>query len=225
MSKIPRNITSFRIPRGQLEDRINLNVNSAKKKYRTIVPLRNIVEATEIVLMREELLKTLIRSVPIKDTDNKPYENSQIDLYRIQPRGLHVGQTFVYQGKINTILSNLGLRFRGYSNLGVSEMMPSVVFGRDNEGEKVLALYVPPIIEHHKEGPILLDGLHRCFLCETVGASTLAIHIINPSEDIPFDPIRWEKIQYVKDKPEQTKWYNNLKKELFRDLNYVAIDG
>ncbi len=225
MSKIPRNITKFRIPREKLEDRIDLRINSGKKKYRTIVPLRSIVEAREITLMREKLLKKLISSVPIKGTEIKPYENSPIDLYRIQPRGLHVGQTFVYQGKINTILSNLGLRFRGYSNLGVSEMMPSVVFGRDNKGEKVLALYVPPIVEHHREGPILLDGLHRCFLCETVGASTLAIHIINPSEDIPFDPFRWEEIQYAQEKPKQKKWYRNLNSKLFRDLNYVAIDG
>ena len=225
MNPIPRNKTRFRILRSELEDRINFHINSGNKNHQTIVPLRSIAEATEITLMSEALFKTLMRSVPIKNTKRKPYANSEIDVYRIQPRGLHVGQTFVYQGKINTILSNSGLRFQGYTSLGVSEMMPSIIFGKDHEDEKVLALYVPPIVEHHKEGSILLDGLHRCFLCETVGASTLAIHILNPSEEIPFDPFRWDKIQYVQEKPEQGNWYKNLKKELFRDLNYVAIDG
>ena len=88
-----------------------------------------------------------------------------------------------------------------------------------------MALYIPPLVENCKEKPVLVDGMHRSYLCLAAGTTITAVHLIDVQSPLPFDPINWRQVNIVQERPLIEERYKNLQKEYYRDLGYVGIDG
>ena len=217
----------FKISREQLEERLQTDLHRNFLGYDTIIPLRNVVLVDHLALFRQEVLERLIKNIPLRSEGEKifPYAESRIGTHGIEPKGLMIGQTFVLESKILSIMSNMEKIFEDYVTTGLSKMLPVQVYGQDIEGKKVMAFYVPPIIERHGDKDILLDGMHRSAICSSAGTTICPIVISNVSYPLPFDPITWKEVELVKEKPPIEKRYVNLRPELFRDLGYVGIEG
>ena len=95
----------------------------------------------------------------------------------------------------------------------------------DYRGEKVIAFYIPPIIESHYGLDVIIDGIHRSRICSSAGTTINIVRIRDGNIELPFKPITWSECEIVKEKPPIDERYHNLRKELFRDLSYVGIDG
>ena len=89
---------------------------------------------------------------------------------------------------------------------------------------KVLAHYVPPIIEENYDST-LLDGVHRSFLIKNVGTTSEAIIIKDVKIRFPSIPQDWSLVNFVDTKPPRETRYKELNTSLFRDLKKVGIDG
>jgi len=83
----------------------------------------------------------------------------------------------------------------------------------------------PPIIEIHGDGVALIDGIHRSYLCGSAGTTVNAVHINRVEAPLPFEPVGWNEASLVDNKPSIDKRYFGLRKEYFRDLGIVGIDG
>lgn len=137
-----------------------------------------------------------------------------------------IGQRFILKSKLLSIMSSLGHGvFSNFVAKGISKMPPAKVYGLDYEGNKVLAFYIPPILEIHGDTVAILDGIHRSYLCGSAGTTINAVHINGVSAGLPFDPISWRESHLEDEKPPIDQRYKNLRKDLFRDLVVVGIDG
>ena len=217
----------FRILREQLEERLKINLHQNFEGYNAVIPLRDVVEIEHVALFRQEVLEELIKNIPLRNNENAifPYAEAKIENYGVEPKGLMVGQTFALEGKILSIMWNMGKVFENYVMKGISKMPPVQVYGKDADGQKVMAFYIPPIVERHDNRDILLDGIHRSMICSSAGTTICPIYISKVLSPLPFEPISWKKIRIVKEKPPIQERYVNLQPLLFRDLGYVGIDG
>ncbi|MBU1632075.1 MAG: hypothetical protein KKA58_01200 [Nanoarchaeota archaeon] len=217
----------FRIEREDLEDRLKINLKEDISHFKTVIPLRDIRIIEHMAFVRTEILEALIKSIPLRREEELifPYSNSQIQIYGVEPKGIDVGQTFVQSSKVLSIMKNMTAAFEAYATKGISKMPPAQIYGRDTQDNPVMAFYIPPIIEHHNGGGVLLDGMHRSYICSSAGTTVNAIHIKNIGNALPFSPITWKKVSLVDEKPPIDERYKNLQKNLFRDLSYVGIDG
>lgn len=215
----------FCIERENLEDRIQAHLDG-NISFNKIIPLREIREITQISFLRKKIFEALIRSIPLRgDKAVFPYAHAVIDMYGIEPKALKVGQTFVLKSKLLNIMSDLNRFFKDHITKGLSKMPPAQIYGLDSEGKEALAFYVPPIVELHNYEGALLDGMHRSYICSSAGTTICGVHIKNISAPLPFDPITWEDVSLVDIRPIIEERYVNLKKEYFRDLGQVGIDG
>jgi hypothetical protein len=216
----------FDIPLEQVEDTIKIRVNGDCAGYDRVIPPRALVEVRNIWFLKRTVFKALVRHIPLRGNSQAfPYRDAEIDIFDIEPRGFDIGQTFVLERKILDIMQNLeGKLFSNFCTTGISSMPPVQLYGLDSEGRKAIAFYIPPIVEIHKV-PVLIDGIHRSYLCKAAGTTVHAVHISNVSEQLPFDSVFWEDCVLVKEKPEREKRYRNLKMDYFRALNAVGIDG
>lgn len=83
----------------------------------------------------------------------------------------------------------------------------------------------PPLAEEILNGVVLFDGIHRNYLCGSIGSTLNTVHISEVDEDLPFSILRWKDAILCNTKPPISERYQGLKKEFFRDLSYVGIDG
>ena len=67
--------------------------------------------------------------------------------------------------------------------------------------------------------------MHRTHICGSVGSAIKAVHISKVGIKLPFKPINWKDIKLVTKKPNIDNRYMYLKKDMFRDLSAVGIDG
>jgi len=218
----------FRIPRPELEKRTGIDLNGRFRDYSMVVPFRDMGQVDHLAFMTEEGIDKLIRAIPLRgDKRIKPYEDSQIELYCREPKGILLSQRFVLESKLLNLMSSFcdANLFRGFITKGISDMPPAIIYGRDTEDEKVLSLYLPPIVEQRSEGDVLLDGTHRCYICRSVGSSAYMIHVKGVPASYPTTPVTWDECQLYSEKPDTSVRYKGLNKNLFRDLNYVGIDG
>lgn len=218
---------SFRIESAVLEERLQYSLPVMISEKMPIIPLRDISEIKTAAIMRKDFLEALIKAIPLRSDNSKefPYGSSAIDVYGVEPKGVEIGQTFVLSSKILGIMSGMTLIFRDFVMKGLSKMPPLIVYGSDLEGNSVTALYVPPVIEHHQAASVLLDGMHRSYICRAAGTTVNAVHIFNVSVPLPFEKISWDAVSLLDQKPPIEKRYHNLNRLLFRDLGYVGIDG
>lgn len=217
----------FEIPREALEDRLNLSLRAVTDGYDHIVPLRDVVVIEHMVAFQKQALFALIRSIQVRQEDEQvfPYKESEISIYRIEPKGLYPGQRFVLKQKILGIMGSLENRFSSHFADGISKMLPQVIYGRTAEDRKVMAFYVPPIVEKHNGKEAVIDGIHRNYICRSAGSTITAIVLSKVSVPLPYTPISWEDVKLVESKPPIAERYLDLRPEYFRDLTGVGIDG
>lgn len=109
---------------------------------------------------------------------------------------------------------------------GIYDLGAFVLTGLDAQGNHCLAYYLPPIIEQHKKGLIIMDGIHRNFINRSHAIN--AIIIDNVKIPFPCSHHSWKEIQVIplKNKPKDIKKrYFDINSDLFRDLKYLGIDG
>lgn len=226
MSKEKLNL-DFDIPLEQLEDRIKTKMNG--RGHNRVIPPRALEEITDISLIPEHVIKALIHNIPLlhKKSGERvfQYEDSEIKIYRRSPKGFFIGQTFISTKKLLSIMFNFENKLERFNIEGVSKMPPYIFHGSDINGEQALGIYLPTIIEIQEANAVLLDGIHRSFNCKSAGTTINAIHINYVKLPLPFDIIEWDGCSPLDHKPPKAERYLNLKKELYRDLGYVGIDG
>jgi len=219
---------AFCIPREELEDRLHVSLDGRQNGgYHAIVPLREIVSIDDISVFKVEVLNALVRNIPLRSPEGivYPYADARIQQFRTEPGGLYVGQTFVLDAKVLSIMHNLRGCFESHCMPGLSKMGPVQVYGVTKSGDRAIAIYVPPIVEKHGDHSVILDGIHRSYICRSGGTTITAIHVSNVGAPLPFDPIQWSSVNMVHAKPPIEERYVNLRRELFRDLTTVGIDG
>lgn len=215
----------FDIPLDKLQDTIHVALNGDMQGYDRVIPPRGLARVHDISLLRDETVLAIVRNISLRGTKIYPYGDAEVKIFRAEPHGFDIGQTFILEGKILGIMQNLeGKLFSGFSTRGVSKMPPVKFYGEDAEGKKAIAIYLPPFIEH-QERTALIDGIHRSYLCGAAGTTINALHIYGVSQPLPFDPISWKGASLVKEKPPKDERYVNLRTDLFRDLSSVGVDG
>ncbi len=208
---------SFRIDRKEFKNRTNIEIYA---EY--IIPFRDLEKEHigRIEVMKKETLDRLLKSIPLVNGEY-PYKDSVIKVGRINPSLVYIGQTFVQKNKLEAIIT-LGNDFTNLMYSGLSKLNPLIIY--DKKGE-FASFYIPPIIEVNSKY-VLLDGIHRSFIAKSIDATINAIIIDNVSSPLPFSYDHWEMIRLVEEKPKDIMdRYLSLKKEFFRNLKFVGIDG
>jgi len=216
----------FEIELSCLEDKIHRKINGDFKDYNKIVSSRDIVNLHEVSFLTEGVLTDLIQNIPLRNSSHLPYRNSKIEVYRSEPKSYTIGQSFIDSRKILSLMGNLENNLlNSFFCKGISQLLPLKLYGINKNGEKVISLLIPPIIEHHDEKGVLIDGMHRSYICNCSGSSINGVHIYDIDAPLPFSPINWKHVKMVDIKPPKEERYKELKIEFFRDLGSVGIDG
>ncbi len=199
------------------------------ENIKKVVPLRSLRRIDSIALMKNTLLLKLIRQIKTDDNRAFPFANSTIDLVKIDPKQVKVGQKFVYREKYIDMIENLPRVFDGFSiGPGFSNLGALIVFGTDQSRNCCLSYYIPPMVERHKNDLIVMDGFHRNFLTRQMGATLITVVLENINTPFPCSPHFWDETKTIPlgDRPQDVnKRYFDLNKNLFRDLKYLGIDG
>ena len=216
----------FDFPLDEIERIIGVTINGDSGGYERVVSPRALIQVHDISLLREDVVRGIVGSVCLRGTNKLPYLGCEMSIFRSEPYGFKVGQTFILEDKILGIMENLeGNLLSGFPTRGISKLPPLKIYGQDAERRKVIAFYLPPIVEHHDGRAVLIDGMHRNYICSSSGTTINAVHIYSPNYPLPFDPITWKDTKVVKGKPPKDQRYINLRTDLFRDLGSVGIDG
>ncbi len=215
----------IRIAREDLEERIGTKINGESGGYNLIVAPTEIIQVEEISLLDEKTLKSIVKAIKLRGTEIYPYQNSEVRIYSAEPRSYLVGQLFVDSRKILRILNNLDGILNNNFGIGITKVPPIKIYGQTATQEKALALLIPPLIEHHQNQGILIDGTHRSYICANLGIPIRGIHIYDINSPPPFIPAKWEEVKQVEIKPPKEQRYKQLIPELFRDLSFVGVDG
>lgn len=202
--------------------------------FRTSEGISHIVAPTDLkkILMVNAMPLNYLHQLLAKigtlgDADNKIYANAKIELECVDPNILVLGQKFVYRKNYTAILENFHNLFTEFAMpRGISKLTPYLIIGEDTNDRYVLAHYLPPIVEIHEDKLVLLDGVHRNFIAKQSGTNPETIIIKDVKTPFPCTPKPWKEIKVVQTKPEKIEdRYFDLKKELFRDLKGIGIDG
>lgn len=219
----------FDIPLESLEETIRHKINGNLTGYNSIIPLRDLSEVHEVLDFNQKVFTSLIRKIPLRSSSGEkiyPYEESNIRVFELDPKALKIGQRFVLESKLLSLMSSFS---RGplseFILGGISRMPPKKVYGIDKEGRKVMAFYIPPFVERHNESAVLIDGIHRSYICGSSGSTINLVYIKNINSPLPFSPIEWKETKLCNEKPPIDQRYDSLNKEFFRDLGAVGIDG
>ncbi len=216
----------FRLPRENIEERIHHHLDREKEQYREVVPLRTLKNIEQLTFMTRELLTALLQHIPLRRNGELifPYQRTIPQVYHLDPQSMQIGQTFLLESKLLDLMSNMRSVFGTYLIKGISHMLPAQVYGVDHTDQKVMAFYIPPFVENG-ENLVLVDGMHRSYLCLAAGTTITAVHLTNVQSPLPFEPINWQEVKIVQERPPIEERYKNLQKEYYRDLSYVGIDG
>ena len=196
-----------------------------------VVSMRAIKTVLGVQAMPRAYLEQLLRSVTlIGDRSCRPYEKSEIRLVRTDPRGVTVGQTFLERRKYLNFLEGFTSIFDGFClPRGISKITAMIILGRTEQGELVLAHYIPPIVEDgnggSRNGHRLIDGIHGSFVVKEAGTTIESVVIRGVEAPLPFEPKEWKEVQIVDEKPPAEERLFGSRLELFRDLKFSGIDG
>lgn len=214
------------INRSVFQERTGLALPTISSEISLIVPLRDIVEITNLQIMPAPYLEKLLRSITLEgDSTINPYKNSEIKRARIDPSILHVGQTFVERGKYQRLIETLSSLFGDFCvNRGFAKCTALIISGKIFNGTEAVAHYLPPIIEMHNGNHCLIDGVHRNYVTMSIGTTIESI-IISGTLPPPCDFSPWDKINIVEEKPPRELRFRNLLTYNFRNLAWSGIDG
>lgn len=201
-------------------------INSLKK----IIPLKNLTEVKAVIPLKKKFFEQTIRNITTLDKKEKPFKSSEINLIKVYPNQLKIGQKFVYRENYQKLIEQMPAIFDDYLICsGVCDLGAFALTGLDAEGNHCLAYYLPPIIErHYKKGPVIMDGIHRNFINRQIGHTLNAIIIDKVKTPFPCSFHSWDEIEIIslKNKPKNIKErYFDINPDLFRDLKYLGIDG
>lgn len=193
-----------------------------------VVPLRGVKKISCVVPMSTAILNHILRKM--KTLGGRPvFEDATFELGRVDPSHLMVGQKFVYRETYQSLLEDMPRIFGGFViHSGISDLGAYFIFGEDDKGTRVLACYLPPLVEKHGGYDVVMDGIHRNFITKQMGTTIGAILISHSSFPFPCGLRPWSEVQVIslKDKPADINdRYFELDKGLFRDLKYLGIDG
>lgn len=201
------------------------NLNAITK----ILPLRNIKEIRSLIPITQDMLLYLLRQM--KTLDNRPvFPDAAIQMVKIDPHHLKIGQKFVYRENYQKILEEVPDIFNHFliSAGGLGDLGAYFIFGFDENNSYSMACYTPPFIERHGSNLIIMDGIHRDYIAKQSGLTLNAILIDNVALPFPCAAKDWSEIKVISldDKPKNIEErFFDLKKGLFRDLKYLGIDG
>lgn len=217
----------FSIPLEELEERIGHSFSLNRKKYNLIQSLKDVAYIHQISLLRENELRSLLRSIPLQsDRSVFPYQEAKISFFSVSPHSLAVGQTYVQKDKILNLLSKAPTLFGAYVISGISVVPPLMVYGESPNHKNILAFYMPPLVEKHDSLPVLIDGLHRSIIAHAAGTTISSLHLDRIDAPLHFIPsVAWDSLQFVDAKPPLEKRFQGLNMNYFRDFSYVGIDG
>ena len=216
---------SFELERTPLEERLGIKCTLDLTGYNKIIPLKEVATIDGISLLGREFVQAMIRAVPLK-LDQEiilPYQKADFQIYEAAIEQFKVGQKFVLEDKILNMVTRIRGKFQDFFTTSISQMPPLQIYGRDCDGNKVLAFYLPPVVENHEGISSVLDGTHRCFLNLAAGSTVKVLHLYNIGSPLPYDPVTWEEVKLVKGRPTIQERYNNLEMSLFRDFGAVGI--
>ena len=214
---------------GTFERRTGIKANEASVwgEADRIVSLRQLTERLDIRVMSDDYLGRLMSSVTLAgDSSCHPYAGCLIERYQIDPRMSKVGQTFVERKKILALHERFDRIFDGSGVLpGIANKGAYIILGRTAEGDRAIAHYLPPIVEHFKNRHLVLDGIHRFSYVAGAGTTIEIVKIEEPTAPFPCDPRKWTEVTAVDEKPPKEQRFFGLRPELFRDLKHIGIDG
>ncbi len=191
-----------------------------------VVSLRDIERVRHILVMRTDYLESLLANVVLEgDREKRVYLGCEIERMRIDPTQLMVGQTFVQRSKYRAILENLPNIYRGFQINHGAKCTALIFYGVTKQGDFGVAHYIPPLIERHNDHLVLLDGVHRNFVTKGAGTTIESIVISGIKTPFPCDPVSWDCVRPVDEKPPRNERFRNFNQNLFRDLQFVGIDG
>lgn len=209
--------------------RTGIDINTQllfEEKIMAIVSLRDLAQVRCVQVMPSTYLRRLVESVSlVGNNDVRPFAGCKISRVRMDPRMLLVGQTFVENSKL-LALDDFEHIFSGHDvPFGISKKGSFLIYGVDNEGQTVLAHYLPPIVEWTGGRHRLLDGLHRCYHTMTSGTTIEVLKIHHVTAAFPCESMTWQSVERVNEKPPKEKRFFGLQEDLFRDLKFIGIDG
>lgn len=193
-----------------------------------IVPLRHIKFVESVVPISKDLLACVISKMTTLD-GTPVFTEAETQLCKIDPNYLRIGQRFVYRENYQSLLEELpSLLSHFLISTGINDVGAYFIFGTDRDGLEAMACYLPPLVEEHSFGLVVMDGIHRSYLTKQMGATMYAILITNVGAPFPCAAKSWGEARVISltDKPKEIRdRYFDLNKGLFRDLKYLGIDG
>jgi hypothetical protein len=218
------------LPIEQIESFVGIKIPRPSRDYDRIISPRDLKEILCISPFEVSLFERLIRKIPLRNSEEEiyPYENANIRVFSSSPKSFDVGQKFVLESKVDSIIKgegSLNSLLNKFYMPSLPEMVPSIFYGLDYNGNHALAFYSPPIGEIHNHHPTIIDGIHRTWLVLKIGGNVNSVQISNVSKPLPFNPICWNDCRLVSEKPIKNERYNNLNPSYFRDLSKVGLDG
>lgn len=191
-----------------------------------VVSLRDLTKIDSIVIMSKEYLSMLLCAVTLAgDATVRPYKACRIEIRRLDPRGMSVGQTFVQRSKLLSFLEQFDTHMRDHwVTGGIAKLMPFIAFGVSRAGVPAIAHYLPPIVElrNHR---VLVDGTHRNFVVMRAGTTIETIHVYNVECALPCTAVQWEEVVVVDEKPPRDERFRDFQPKFFRDFKSIGIDG
>lgn len=193
----------------------------------SVVSLRELISVEAVQPMRREYLSALMKNVVLAgDATMRVYAASNVQTMRIDPHSVLLGQTFVERAKYQSFLENFEAMFTAFCvPRGMAKLGACIVLGKTADGRYAIAHYIPPIIEIVGDRPTLLDGVHRMFLARQIGTTLETVMVDKVAAPFPADLHEWNKVNIVTEKPPLEKRFSNLRRDLFRNLKYVGVDG
>jgi len=202
---------------------------SRVRGIKKIIPLRTLRQIDCVHNMKTKFLLKIIQQIKTLDGLKSPFSHSHIDIVKIDPNQVKVGQKFVYREKYINMIESLPRVFHEFAiGSGFSDLGAFIIFGKDKSGHQCLSYYIPPMVEKHGNELLTMDGFHRNFLTRQMGSTINTVIIKNVNIPFPCSPHHWNETQVIsiEKRPENIKErYFDLNKNLFRDLKYLGIDG
>ena len=219
-----------RIGKTQNHFRESLKLPPLRKTER-VVPLRYLKNIISITQLTKNLLFEILSQIKTLD-GQRPFKNASFKVIHVDPKDLKVGQKYVYTENWTELIRDFSEIFcvdyvfgSGLTSLGAYMAYGTV---SENENDCAIAFYIPPIVEQHSNGLVIMDGMHRNWIIKQVGVTISVIKVENISVPFPCSCQAWREVKDISltQKPKDiNERYFDLRQNLFRDLKYLGIDG
>lgn len=194
-----------------------------------IIPLRDIRVIQSLVPIDADMVLHLLQHVRTLD-GRTPFSDIKVQMVRVDPRHLKIGQKFVYRENYQKLLESVPDIFRKFMVTagGLGDLGAYFVFGLNGDDRYSMACYLPPVVEKQGSEIVIMDGIHRNYIAKQAGLAVNAILVQGAGLPFPCGIRDWSEVTVIPlaDKPKElAERYFDLHRGLFRDLKYLGIDG